>query len=176
MSFYKKRFILCFSAFFLFFLFLGGCKSEKIVIEEMPLLSEQSIEKFTITQIEDGKLKMIIEAESAIIDEKGSIAHLKLPIVQFYDKGNYVSTLITESADINLETYDVKGIGKCVIDTANNEHLQTKDLMYNAKKNLIYSDNNVKIKKHGRTIYGMRFDADTKLETITIKNQRTVLD
>jgi LPS export ABC transporter protein LptC len=176
MNFYKKRFILCICAFFSIFLFLGGCKSEKIVIEEMPPMSERTIEKFTITQTEDGKLKMIIEAESAIIDEKGSIAHLKLPIVKFYDKGNYVSTLITESADINLETYDVKGIGKCVVDTANNEHLQTTDLMYNAKKNLIYSDNNVKIKKTGQTIYGTRFDADTKLETVTIENQRTVLD
>jgi LPS export ABC transporter protein LptC len=158
-------------------LFLGGCKSEKVVIEEMPPISGHTIEEFTITQTENGKLKMIIEAESAIIDEKRSIAHLKLPIVKFYDNGNYVSTLITESAGINLETCDIKGIGKCVIDTVNNEHLQTTDLMYNAKKNLIYSYNNVEIKKSGQTIYGMRFDADTKLETVTInKNQRTVLD
>ncbi|MDR2811616.1 MAG: LPS export ABC transporter periplasmic protein LptC [Endomicrobium sp.] len=176
MNFYKKRFILCISTFFFIFLFLGGCKSEKIVIEEMPPMSKHTIEKFTITQTENGKLKMIIEAESAIIDEKWSIAHLKLPIVKFYDKGNYVSTLTAESADINLETYGVKGIGKCVIDTANNEHLQTTNLMYNAKKNLLYSNNNVKIKKPGQMIYGTRFDADAKLETITIKNQRAVLD
>jgi LPS export ABC transporter protein LptC len=175
MNFYKKRFTLYISAFFSIF-FLGGCKSEKVVIEEMPPMSECTIEEFTITQTEDGKLKMTIEAESAIIDEEGNVVHLKLPIVKFYDKGNYVSMLIIESADINLKTYDVKGIGKCVIDTANNEHLQTTDLMYNAKKNLIYSDNNVKIKKPGQTIYGTRFDADTKLETVTIKNQRTVLD
>jgi LPS export ABC transporter protein LptC len=175
MDFYKKRFILCISVFFIF-LFLIGCKSEKVVIKKMPPMSECVIEKFTIIQAEDGKLKTIIEAESVIIDENGSIAHLKLPVVKFYDKGNYVSTLTSESADINLETCDVKGIGKCVIDTANNEHLQTTDLMYNAKKKLIYSDNNIKIKKHGQMICGTRFDADTKLETVTIKNQRMVFD
>jgi LPS export ABC transporter protein LptC len=170
----KKSFIYVVSFFSVFLFF--GCKSEKIVVEEMPPMSEQTIEKFTITQTEGGKLKMMLEAESAVIDEKGNIAHLKLPIVKFYDKGNYVSTLITENADINLETYDVKGIEKCIVDTANNEHLQTIDLMYNAKKNLIYSDNDVKIKKPGQTIYGTRFDADTKLEKIAIKNHRTVLD
>ncbi|MDR3306822.1 MAG: LPS export ABC transporter periplasmic protein LptC [Endomicrobium sp.] len=170
MNFCKKSFV-CVSIF----LFLG-CKSEKIVIEEMPPMSERTIEKFAITQTEDGKLKMMLEAASAIVDEDGNSARLKLPIVKFYDKGNYVSTLITESADINLETYDVKGIGKCVIDAANNGRLQTTDLTYDAKKNLISSDNNVKIKKPGETIYGTRFDADTKLETVTIKNQRMVLD
>jgi LPS export ABC transporter protein LptC len=139
-------------------------------------MSEQTIEKFTVTQTEDGKLKIILEAESAVIDEKRNIARLKLPIVKFYDKGDYVCTLVTEIADINLKTYDIKGIGKCIIDTANNEHLETTDLMYNSKKNLIYSDNEVKIKKPGQTICGTRFDADTKLERVTIKNQRTVLD
>jgi LPS export ABC transporter protein LptC len=139
-------------------------------------MSKCAVEKFTITKIENGKLKMIIEADSAIIDEKENVAHLKLSVVKFYDKGSYVSTLITESADINLETYDVKGIGKCIIDTANNEQLQTTDLMYNTKKNLIYSDNNVRIKKSGYMIYGTRFDADIKFETVTIKNQRTVFN
>ncbi|MDR1122765.1 MAG: LPS export ABC transporter periplasmic protein LptC [Endomicrobium sp.] len=175
MSFYKKRFTLLIYVFFIF-LFLIGCKPENVIIEKKSPMSECVIEKFTITQVKDGKLKTIIEADSVTIDENGGIAHLKLPVVKFYDNGIYVSTLISESADIDLETCDVKGIGKCVIDTANNEHLQTTDLMYNVKKNLIYSDNNIKIKKHGQMICGTGFDADTKLETVAIKNQRMVLD
>ncbi|MDR1087047.1 MAG: LPS export ABC transporter periplasmic protein LptC [Endomicrobium sp.] len=165
-------FIISFFSIFLFF----ACKSEKVSIEEIPPMSEQTIEKFAITQTENGKLKMMLEAKTAIIDEKTNIAHLSLPIVKFYDKGNYASTLITEKVDINLDTNDVRGIGKCIVDTANKEHIQTTDLMYNAKKNLIYSDNDVKIKKPGQTIFGTRFDADTKLEKITIKNQRAVFD
>ncbi|MDR1474081.1 MAG: LPS export ABC transporter periplasmic protein LptC [Endomicrobium sp.] len=174
MYFCKKNlgFIISFFSIFLFF----ACKSEKVVIEEMPPMSEQTIEKFTITQTENGKLKMMLEAESAIIDENTNIAHLNLPIVKFYDNGNYASTLIAQKADVNLDTNDVKGIGKCIVDTANKEHIQTTDLMYNAKKNLLYSDNDVKIKKPGHTIFGTRFDADIKLEKVTIRNQRTVFD
>ena len=33
-------------------------------------MSEQAVEKFTITETELGNLKMILESESAIIDEE----------------------------------------------------------------------------------------------------------
>jgi LPS export ABC transporter protein LptC len=141
----------------------------------MSLILEQTIEKFTMTQTKDGKLKMILEAEFAVINEKENVAHLKLPIIKFYDNGSYSSTLISETADIDLETYDVKGGGKCVVKTADNKNLQTTDLMYNSGKNLIYSNNNVEIKSPGQIIHGTKFYADTKLEKITITNQQTIL-
>jgi LPS export ABC transporter protein LptC len=170
---YKKNFlyVLFFWSSFLFF----SCNCEKIAIEEALTVAEQTIEQFSITQTAEGKLKMILEAEFAVVDEKGSVAHLQCPMVKFYDNGNYVSTLIMENADINLETYDVSGIGKCKIDGANNEHLETTDLMYRSKGNLIYSDNDVTIKKPGQIVHGTRFNADTKLETISVENQKTIL-
>jgi LPS export ABC transporter protein LptC len=175
MNFSKKN-LACVFVVFSIFLFVEGCKSDKVVIEETPPISERTIEKFSIAQTEDGKLKMMLEAESADIDENENSANLELPEVKFYDKGKYSSTLVAERAIINLKTYDVKGIGKCVIDTANNEHLETIDLMYNAKKSWLYSDNDVKVKRPGQTIYGKGFNADTKLQKITIKKQRMVIN
>ncbi|MCA6069526.1 MAG: LPS export ABC transporter periplasmic protein LptC [Endomicrobium sp.] len=173
MNFFKRCNIyalIMFSAFFF------GCITEKTVIEETPPMSKQAIEKFTITQTDEGKLKMILEAESAIIDEIKNIAQLKLPVIKFYDKGKYVSTLVAESAVINMETWDVRGIGKCNMDNAKNEHLQTTNLMYDAKKELVYGDHDVKITRPNETVYGTSFEADTKLANIIIKNQRTVLE
>ncbi|MDR2437578.1 MAG: LPS export ABC transporter periplasmic protein LptC [Endomicrobium sp.] len=175
MNFYKKNFV-CLFVVFSIFSFLEGCKPDKVVIEETPPISERTIEKFSIAQTEDGKLKMMLEAESADIDENENSANLELPEVKFYDKGKYSSTLVAERAIINLKTYDVKGIGKCVIDTANNERLETTDLMYNAKRSWLYSDNDVKVKRPGQTIYGKGFNADTKLQKITIKKQRMVIN
>jgi LPS export ABC transporter protein LptC len=173
MNSYKKIFVFVFIIFIVFL--FSGCASKKVVIEEAP--QERAIEKFSMAQTEDGKLKMMLEAESADINESENSANLKLPEVKFYDKGEYVSTLNAERAIINLETYDVKGIGRCVIVTADNEHLETTDLMYNAKESLLYSDNDVKIEKTGHNrISGKGFNANTKLQTITIKNQHTVLD
>jgi LPS export ABC transporter protein LptC len=175
MNFYKKNFV-CVVAVFALSSFLEGCKTDKVVIEEIPPMTERTIEKFSIAQIEEGKLKMMLEAESADIDEDENTANLELPEVKFYDKGKYSSTLVAERAIIDLRTYDVRGIGKCVIHTVNDEHLETTDLMYNAKKSWLYSDTDVEVKRPGQTIYGKGFNADTKLQKVTIKKQRMVIN
>lgn len=170
----RRKIELCIIAFSAF-LFFAGCRQEKTVIEETPPMTEQAVEKFVITETEAGKLKMVLESESAVIDDEKKTAVLKLPIVKFYREGEYVSTLVTESATINLETYDVSGHGKCTVDTADNEHLLTADLQYNAKKDIVFSRKNVKLTRRDETVYGKSFEADTKLEKIIIKNQRVEL-
>jgi LPS export ABC transporter protein LptC len=161
----------------IFFVFLIGCKAEKAVVEEtLPIPEQSSIEKFTIIQTDEGKLKIIMNAESAVIDESGNIAHIRLPSIKFYNKGDYVSTLVAESADINMTTHDIKGIGRCVISSAKNECVQTTNLTYDARKDLVYSNNDVKITRPHGTIYGASFKSDTKFDKIIIKNQRTVID
>jgi LPS export ABC transporter protein LptC len=163
--------ILFFSAFMFFI-----CSTKKTTVEETLPTSEQTIEEFTITETHGGKLGMILKAKSGIVNESENIAHLKLPIIKFYDKGSYVSTFVAESADINMDTYDIKGNGKCTVNSANNEYLQTENLIYNAKKELIYSDNNVKITRPSETMHGTSFESDTKLDKIIIKNQRILID
>lgn len=169
---FKITFVFILFIFHIFF----GCKEKKVIIDETPPISEQTIEKFTVTQTREGKLKMILEAESATINEENQIANLKLSIIKFYNNGEYASTLVTEKAKINMETYDIEGFGKCTIDTSNNEQLQTTDLMYDASKELIYSSQDIIITKPGQKIYGTSFHSDTKLDNIVIKNQRTVID
>lgn len=170
-----KKIKLCIMLFAALFIF-AGCKNEKTVIEETPPMSEQAVEKFTITETELGKLKMILESESAIIDEEKKVAHLRLPRVKLYRDGVYASTLVTENAEIDLDTYNVIGHGKCTVDTANNEHLQTTDLHYNTQKSIVYSNTDVKVTRRGETVYGKGFEADTKLEKIIIKKQRVILE
>jgi LPS export ABC transporter protein LptC len=165
----------CISFVLLMLVILPGCRQERTIIEETPPMAEQAVEKFVITETEEGKLKMVLESESAVIDEEKKRALLKLPRVKFYEKGEYVSTLITESATINLDTYDVICHGKCTVDTANNEHLQTTDLQYNAKKDIVFSKNDVKLTRREEVVYGKGFEADTKLDKIIIKKQRAEL-
>jgi LPS export ABC transporter protein LptC len=152
------------------------CSTKKTAVGETSSASEQTIQEFTITKTHEGKLEMILKAESAVVNESENTAHLQLPIIKFYDKGSYISTFVTESADINMDTYYIKGNGKCTISSANNEYLQTKNLIYNAEEGLIYSNNNVKITRPSGTVYGTSFKSDTKLNKIVIKNQRILID
>ena len=166
-----------FLSLFLFFSFtLCSCIEEENSIEETPPTTEQTIEKFVITETKDGNIKTILESESAIIDEDNKIATLKLPKVKFYEDGKYKSILIAESGEINMETNDIKALGKCTVETADNEYLQTRDVSFNAKKRLIYSDSDIKITKGKDVIYGKGFESDTDLKNIVIKKQRIIID
>ncbi|MDR3330796.1 MAG: LPS export ABC transporter periplasmic protein LptC [Endomicrobium sp.] len=169
MSFFKKSALL-------FMVLCLGCKDGNLVVSKTPSIYEHCIDGFVLTQTKDGRLKMILESESAIINEYENIAYLKFPIVKFYDKGVHVSTFTMENANISMKTYDINGKGKCSIDTVNNEHLQTSDLIYNASKKMVYSDSDVKIIKPGVVFYGTSFESDAKLDKVVIKNQRIVLD
>ena len=166
---------------FLAFIFISlfgfcSCVEEDNTIEETPPTTEQTIEKFVVTETKDGKIKTILEAESAIIDEDNKIAKLKLPKVKFYDNGKYKSILIAESGEVNMEQNSVKAFGRCTVETVNNEYLQTMDVSYDANRQLIYSNNDIKITRGKDVIYGKGFESDTDLKNIVIKNQRIVID
>ena len=155
---------------------LCSCIEEDNSIEETPPTTEQTIEKFVITETKDGKIKTILEAEAAIINEDNKIATLTLPKVKFYEDGKYKSILISESGEINMETNNVKAFGKCTVETVNNEYLQTRDVSYDAKKQIIYSDSDIKITRGNDVIYGKGFESDTDLKNIVIKKQRIIID
>ncbi|MDR1400766.1 MAG: LPS export ABC transporter periplasmic protein LptC [Endomicrobium sp.] len=155
--------------------FLTSCKSEGVIVEETPSSYDQKVEKFTATRVHRGKINMTLECESAVIDSK-NIANLGHAVMKFYDGGNCVLNLISEGVRVNMETCDVECIGKCVINTTNNENLQTANLIYNAKNKLIYSNNDIKFTKPNETVYGTGFESDIMLSNIVIKNQRIIID
>ncbi|MDR2665908.1 MAG: LPS export ABC transporter periplasmic protein LptC [Endomicrobium sp.] len=160
----------------IFSIFLFSCyKPERVIVEKNLPTYDQKVEEFVVTRLYKGKVNMIVEGKSAIIDAK-NIAYLDNPLIRFYDEGKYVSNLIAESIMVNMETYDVKCSGECVMNTINSENLQTTNLMYDAKNNLIYSDNDVKFIKPGETVYGTGFKSDIKLNDIVIKNQKVLID
>ncbi len=172
----NKSKILFLSLCLIFSFVLCSCIEEENSIEETPPTTEQTIEKFVITETKDGQIKTILEAESAIIDEDNKTAKLKLPKVKFYEDGKFQSILIAEEGQINMETNDVKAFGKCTVETVNNEYLQTRDVSYDAKKQLIYSDSDIKITKDKDVMYGKGFESDTDLKNIVIKKQRIIID
>jgi LPS export ABC transporter protein LptC len=156
------------------FLFACGRVAQKSEREEPAAL--HVIEQFTITETESGKLKMTMQGERAEVDEGSGIATIKKPVIKFYRNGNYQAMITMEQADINLDSYDVKGIGKCVVDAVDGEHLETTDLRYNSSENKVYGDEGVKITRPGETLYGTSFEADTAFKNVIIYNQRIVVN
>lgn len=171
-----KKNIFCLAFIFCAFFFLAACDKEESIIEETPPTTEQTIEKFVVTETEAGKIKTILEAESALIADNEKKAYLTLPKIKFYENGKYTSILAAESGEVDLETNDVKALGKCTVDTVKNEYLQTRDISYNAAKKLISSNSEIKITRGKQVIYGSGFTSDIDLNNITIKKQRVIID
>lgn len=171
-----KKNIFCLICFLILGFSLTSCKEEESIIEETPPTTEQTIEKFIVTETQAGKIKTILEAESAIIEDNEKKAYLTLPRIKFYEDGKYTSILVAESGEIDLETNDVKALGKCTVDTVKNEYLQTRDIFYSASKKLISSNNDIKITRGKEVIYGSGFSSDINLDNITVKKQRVIIE
>lgn len=153
-----------------------SCIKKEDTVEKKYLTTEQKIEGFVVTETKDGMIKTVLESDSAIIYEDKKIVYLTLPKVKFYEEGKYKSTLIAETGEINLNTNNIKAFGQCSVDTVENEHLQTRDVTYNANKKIIYSDNDIKITRGKDVIYGKGFKSDIDLNNIEIKYQKITID
>jgi LPS export ABC transporter protein LptC len=155
-------------------LLAAGCSdTKKKKIEEAPPIPEQALEKFSITETEGGKPHWVLEASSAQIHEAEKRVLLQLPRVKFYQKGEYVSTLVAEQGRINTDTYDIWGEGKCTVTTARGESLDTSNLHYRSDVQKIVTDDKVKLTRPDETVYGQGMEATPDLQSIVIRNQRT---
>jgi LPS export ABC transporter protein LptC len=161
--------------FFVFYSYKTSTKTKNVTVSTATVGISHIIKNFfTIQDVE--KVKIILKAVSAVVNKNNKNINLKLLTLKFHDNDKYVLTLTAEEANINTMTYDVLGVGKCSLDTASGEHLETINLNYDAKKKIIYSNNNIKIIKSNEIIYGTSFKSDIKFNKIVIKNQKVIFN
>ena len=153
----------------------SSCGEGRKKIEEAPPIPEQALEKFTVTETEDGKPHWVLESSSAQIMESEKKVVLQFPRVKFYQKGEYVSTLVAARGRINTETYDILGEGKCTLTTAKGEKLETDNLQYRSDTQKIVTDDKVKLTRDNEIIRGQGLEATPDLESIIIRDQTTEL-
>lgn len=152
---------------------LSSCgQTKKDKPEKAPALPLQAIEKFTVTESEEGKPRWVLEAFSAQIFESEKKILLELPKIQFFAKGKYVSRLTAEKGRINTENYDIWGEGECFLETEKGEELKTRNLYYKSDVNKIFSKNKIKLTRPNEIIYGEGLEATPDLENIIIKKQK----
>ena len=150
----------------------GDAPAKKNRIEEAPPIPEQAIEKFSVTETEGGKPHWVLEASSAQIMELEKKVLLQMPRVRFYQKGEYVSMLVAAKGRINTANYDIWAEGKCTMDTAKGERLDTRNLHYRSDIQKIVTDDKVTLTRKDEVIYGQGMEATPDLSSIIIKKQR----
>ncbi|MFH1369273.1 MAG: LPS export ABC transporter periplasmic protein LptC [Elusimicrobiota bacterium] len=137
---------------------------------------EQEIEQFNIKETKDGKPNWILNAKTAQIIESEQKVLLDAPKIDFFQKGKYVSTLISKKGRINTETYDIWGDGDCLLTTTKGETLKTKNLHYRSDTQRIVTDEKVRLIRPDEVIDGEGLEATPDLEIIKIKNQKVTMN
>ncbi len=155
----------------------AGCsgnlaKTPNSRIEEAPPIPEQAIEKFSVTETEEGKPHWVLEASTAQIMEKEKKVLLQMPRISFYQNGEYVSTLVAAKGRINTGNYDIWAEGPCTIDTAKGERLETSNLHYRSDIQKIVTDDKVTLTREDEVVKGQGMEATPDLSSIIIRKQR----
>lgn len=162
-----KRYI---SAIILMSIFLAACsQTERKSIQEVSgRIPDSVMEKATIILTSSGLKQAIIYADTLLVFEREDSTLARAVKVDFYnDKGEYQSTLTSKEGLVRQKKQQFSVWGNVVVenDTA---RLETESLNWDPQRNLIYSDDFVKLNRHGDVISGYGMEADDKLSNVRI--------
>lgn len=170
------RFSVLFSFFILMSLFLGACKND--------LKDSQQIIPKDAVNYEKGKDVELIYSDSAQVrvmvsgptmmrytDRANPRQEFPDGVkVLFYDKNQKVQSILTGKKAIRLETKGQTMIQDSIVwESVNLERLETSELVWDEKKNIVYSNKFAKITKPGEIIYGYGFETNQEFTNWHIK-------
>ena len=167
-------------AIFLFFtiILLQSCQPDLRVIEDITRVDESPVEStFNIEIIysSEGIVRMIMTSPRMDRYETEK-PYLEMPEgleVLFYDSLMNVTSSMTAKYAINYgENELVEARNDVVVINELNERLNTEHLVWDQKKEIIFSDKFVKITREEEVLYGDGFESDERFNQWVIKKPR----
>jgi LPS export ABC transporter protein LptC len=159
--------------FFLLSIVLYSCSNDPQAVKEF-ILSEnlpiERIEEAEIFQTENGSLKLKIVA--------GTIKRLKeiqpelvfsngIEIVFYNDSGSIKSTLTATNAEVN-KINNIMTASESVVLSSEEKRLETEELIWDEKRNKIYTDKKVIIITSKEVIEGKGFESNPDFSKYSI--------
>jgi LPS export ABC transporter protein LptC len=167
--------------FFLFLitvLLLTGCQPDLRVIEDITRVDESPVEStfnIEIVYSSGGIVRMIMSSPRMDRYETEN-PYLEMPEgleVLFYDSLMNVTSSMTANYAISYGDNDlVEARNDVVVINELNERLNTEHLVWDQKKEIIFSDKFVKITREDEVLYGDGFESDERFNQWVIKKPR----
>ena len=161
--------------FFLFLcIFFVSCYNDTEAVKEFISLENLPIEKIEEAEIlhtENGILKVQIiaanierykDAQPQLVFSNG------LEIIFFNDSGLVKSTLTAERAEVDEPNKIMTAIGNVILTSLEGKKLETQKLVWEEKKNLIYTKQKVVITSSKEVIEGEGFRSNTDFSEYSI--------
>ena len=157
---------------------LFSCQSDLQTIDELTRIDEGPMESvFNVEMVysDEGHTRMILNAEQMDRYE-GEEPYLELPKglqVQFYDTlGNKTSSMSAKYAISYDDPEIFEAHNDVVVINEAGERLNTEQLIWDQKEEIIYSDKFVKITTEDEVLYGEGFESDERFDRWKITNPR----
>jgi len=161
---------------------LFSCKTNPV---EMEALSKE-LDKPTITTTEiewfytkNGKASFKLNSPEMFRFD-GEEAYLEFPkgieLESFEDEGNKDAYLRSDYAIQHLKDKLIEAKGNVLLQNVKGEKLETEYLIWDEAKELIYTEEFVKITKNGQVIMGEGFESDIYFSEYTLKKSRGIIN
>lgn len=155
---------------FAIFSFFACIKGKERKSSEEEIVSEQTMDKFTVVQTKKGKEQWKLEANRAEIYEEKGFCVMDNPRVEIYQNGEVVSILTADRGKTYSNTGDIEVEGDVeLVSLVDNIKIRTSKLKWIGSKRLIVSDEKVVEEKKDVIITGWGLEATPDLGKILIK-------
>ena len=130
---------------------LVACTNDPKLVQDFVSNNEQAIEQIKGAELlhtENGKIKVRIvvdKIERFQNQQPGLIFSEKIEVYFYNDSSELQSTLMANDASINEDTKIMLAQNHVVLTSNDDKKLETEELVWDEKKNKIYTDKKVKI-------------------------------
>ena len=160
-----------------FYVSLPGCRRDdgslSPPLENVP---DQIIEEFFLIETEGEEVVWKLTAERAEIYNDEHRAEITEVKIDFYEEGEYTSTLTSDTGEIDTITNDMVARGHVVVNSMKEGAvLKTDELMWQSHTGLIVSEYPVTMERGDGIIKGQGFTATPGLSEFKTKDMEAIL-
>ena len=173
----KNLFLLLFTATLFFSCQTSPKKIQALVKEQgEPLVTSQNVEwLYTKNGVATHKL-----TSPKVLRFEGQKEYIEFPfgleIFSFNAHGDQEAFMKSDYAIQYLDDKTIKAKGGVLLENLKGEKLETESLIWDEKREQIFTEAMVKITKQGQSIIGEGFESNTSFSKYTLKNSRGIIN
>ena len=158
----------------LFSVVLVACTNDPKLVQNFVSDKEQAIEQIKGAELlhtENGKIKVRIVAdkiERFQNQQPGLIFSEHMEVYFYNDSSELQSTLMANDASVDENTKIMLAQNNVVLTSNDDKKLETEELVWDEKKNKIYTDKKVKITNGKEVVYGEGFTSNPDFSQYSI--------
>lgn len=147
---------------------MSGCREDEELPPPPKNMPTQVIDDFTLTETDGEYISWRLKADRADIYDYANEAKIFVVYVDFYEEGEYSSTLTAREGTIDLLRHNMEARGDVVlVSRKDGAVLKTEKLNWDSEEGRIYSDAYCTLERGRSVIRGQGFKATPGLESFS---------